>query len=57
MWSCGLVNVVVLAPEWLVRPQFVAKNTWFGKLDFCNTEEERATHGVKDHEVRDGNEV
>ena len=41
----------------LVRPLFVAKTTWFGTPDFCNAEEEWVEHGVKDHEVRDGNDV
>ena len=41
----------------LVRPQFVAKTMWFGTLDFCNAEEEWMGHGIKDHEVRDGNDV
>ena len=41
----------------LVRPLFVAKTTWFGTLDFCYTEEEWVGHGVKDPEVRDGNDV
>ena len=41
----------------LVRPLFVAKTTWFGTPDFCNAEEEWVEHGVKDHEVHDGNDV
>ena len=38
-------------------PLFVAKTTWFGIPDFCNAEEEWVGHGVKDHEVHDGNDV
>ena len=42
---------------WLVRPLFVAQTTWFGIPDFCNVEGEWVGHGVKGHEVRDGNGV
>ena len=41
----------------LVRPLFLAKTTWFGKPDFCNTEEEWARNGVEDHEASDDNDV
>ena len=41
----------------LVRPLFVAKTTWFGIPDFCNAEEEWEGHGVKYHEVCNGNDV
>ena len=41
----------------LVRPLFVVKTMWFGIPDFCNVEEEWVGHSVKDHEVRDGNDV
>ena len=35
----------------------MAQTTWFGIPDFCNAEGEWVEHGVKDHEVRDGNGV
>ena len=41
----------------LLRPLFVAKTTWFGILDVCNRKGEWEEHGIKDHEVRDGNDV
>ena len=41
----------------LVRPLFVAKTTWFGIPDFCSAEEKWMGNGVKDHEVRDSNDV
>ena len=41
----------------LVRPLFVVKTMWFGIPNFCNVEEEWVGHSVKDHEVRDGNDV
>ena len=41
----------------LVCQLFVAKTTWFGTPNFCNGEDEWVVHGVKDHEVRDGNDV
>ena len=46
MWTCGLVC-----------PLFVAQTTWFEVPDFCNTEGEQVGHGVKDHEVHDGNDI
>ena len=46
MWTRGLV-----------RPVFVVKTTWFGIPEFSNAEEEWVVHGVKDQEVRDGNDV
>ena len=41
----------------LVHPLFVAKSTWFDIPNFYNVEEESVGHDVKDHEVRDGNDV
>ena len=41
----------------LVRPLFVVKTTWFGIPDFCDAEEEWVGYGVKDHEVRNRNDV
>ena len=41
----------------LVRPLFAVKTTWFGIPDFRNAEEEWVGHGVKDYEVRDGNDL
>ena len=41
----------------LIRPLFVAQTTWFGISDFRNAEGEWVGHGVKDHEVRNGNAV
>ena len=41
----------------LVHPLFVAKTTWFDIPNFYNVEEESVGHDVKDHEVRDGNDV
>ena len=58
MWfgACSCLGVGMLS-RGLVRLLFVAKTTWFGTPDFCNMEEEWVGHGVKDHEVRDGNDV
>ena len=58
MWfgACTCLSVG-MRTRGLVRPLFVAKTTWFGTPDFCNAEEEWVEHGVKDHEVRDGNDV
>ena len=41
----------------LVRPLFVGKTMWFGIPDFCKVEGKWVGHGVKDHEVRGGNDV
>ena len=35
----------------------MAKTVWFGISDFCYAEEEWVGHGVKNHEVRNDNDV
>ena len=40
----------------LVCP-FVVQTTWFGIPNFCNPKGEWVEYGVKDHEIRDGNDV
>ena len=46
MWTRGLVH-----------PLFMAQTMQFVMPDFCNTEGKWVGHGVKDHEVSDGNDV
>ena len=41
----------------LRRPLFVAQTTSLGTPDFCKAKGVWVKHGVKDHELRDGNDV
>ena len=41
----------------LGHPLFVAQTKWFGIPNVCNAKGEQVEHGIKDHEVRDGNDA
>ena len=41
----------------LIHPLFVAQTTWFGMPDVCSAKGEWVEHSVKDHKIRDGNNV
>ena len=51
------------ALDWRMRARgllsslFVAQTTWFGIPDVCNAKGEWAEHGIKNHEVHNGNNI